>query len=242
MSHLGEKVSSLVDGQLSVDAAERAHMHIAGCVDCRQAVEFERLMKQRLSVLGAPTLGEDLVSRLIHLAGPSGPLPPRPGHVPGSPRPQLADAGFRSGGQRGGGVLMSSGANLVGAGASLVGSGTSLVATGASLVGPGSSRVLRTHPLGRRPSSRPPAAPRPGLGPVVQVSRASRNRMAAAMVGAACLVGAGVAGGVANGTGGVADQRVVPAIDTYLIQHAATTTTLPFADQTVVWKPVGAGR
>lgn len=87
MIHLGEKVSSLVDGQLSLEATERAYAHLANCRHCRDAVEAERLMKTRLSCLLAPAPGADLVSGLLALGGPLGPLPPRPGHVPGSPRP-----------------------------------------------------------------------------------------------------------------------------------------------------------
>jgi hypothetical protein len=65
--------------------------------------------------------------------------------------------------------------------------------------------------------------------------------MAAAMVGAVCLVGAGVAGGVANG--GVATTQVVPPIDSLMLEHSATAGRLPLADQTVVmWGRVGAGR
>lgn len=87
MSHLGEKVSALVDGQLSVEATERAYAHLAHCRDCRDLVETERLLKSRLTCLPDPAPGADLVGRLLALGGPSGPLPPRPGHVPGSPRP-----------------------------------------------------------------------------------------------------------------------------------------------------------
>lgn len=87
MSHLGDRVSSLVDGQLPMEAVERAHSHLANCRDCRDAVEAERLMKARLSCLPAPEPAADLVGRLLTMGGPSGPLPPRPGHVPGSPRP-----------------------------------------------------------------------------------------------------------------------------------------------------------
>src|SRR3954469_24971548 len=91
MSHLGERVTSLVDGQLSVEFAERALMHVAGCDECREAVESERLMKQRLASLSALEPADFLVRRLLELAGPSGPLPPRSGHVPGSPslRPEI---------------------------------------------------------------------------------------------------------------------------------------------------------
>jgi hypothetical protein len=198
MSHLGERVSMLVDGQLGVDAAERALMHIAGCGPCQSAVEIERLTKQRLATLGGPPPGGDLLHRLLDLSGPSGPLPPRPGHVPGSPRPQFT--------------------------------------TTAGLI---------ARPPARRGSSRPPLARTANLGRMVRVGRSSRNRMAAAMVGAACLVGAGVAGaGVAGGitSSGVAGQPVVPPVSTFVLEHSATTADLPFADQTVVWSVVGAGR
>jgi hypothetical protein len=87
VSHLGENVSALADGQLSPIATERAHMHLARCRGCRDLVEVERLMKARLTQLPAPAPGADLVGRLLALGGPSGPLPPRAGHVPGSPRP-----------------------------------------------------------------------------------------------------------------------------------------------------------
>jgi len=211
MSHLGERVTSLVDGQLSVDGAERALMHITSCSDCREAVESERLMKQRLATLGPPEPADLLVRRLLELAGPSGPLPPRSGHVPGSPRPELV------------------------ASLSAIASQSS---PGWTVEPP---RGSTSRPPGRRDSSRPPlgrAGGTTGLTRMVRVSRSSRNRMAAAMVGAACLVGAGVAGGVANG--GVANTRVVPPVDSLVRQHSATAGRLPFADQTVVWGLVGA--
>jgi hypothetical protein len=78
---------------------------------------------------------------------------------------------------------------------------------------------------------------------MVRVTRSSRTRVAAAMVGAACLVGAGVAGGVAGG--GVAQARVVPPVDSFVVEHIATTRELPLSDttdQTVMWGSVGAGR
>jgi hypothetical protein len=219
MSHLGEKATMLVDGQLGVEAAERALMHIAGCAPCREAVEIERLTKRRLATLGAPCPDSDLVHRLMGLAGPSGPLPPRPGHVPGSPRPQLTTAAGGLGGSSSPG--------------------------GTAVLDDVSRGLVAARPPGRRGSSRPPLAraaiARPtGLSRMVRVSRSSRNRMAAAMVGAACLVGAGVAGGIANST--AAGQQVIPPVDSFVLEHGATTSNLPFADQTVVWGTVGAGR
>jgi hypothetical protein len=212
MSHLGDRVTSLVDGQLSVDGAERALMHITACGECREAVESERLMKQRLAALAAPEPADLLIRRLLELAGPSGPLPPRSGHVPGSPRPELV--------------------------ASL--NAIATAATPARTLE--SSRGNSSRPPGRRDSSRPlsraAGSSAVGLTRMVRVSRSSRNRVAAAMVGAACLVGAGVAGGVASG--GVADTRIVPPVDSLVREHTATAGRLPLADQTVVWGLVGA--
>ena len=42
MTHLGDRMTPLVDGQLPVDATERAHAHLASCDGCREAVETER--------------------------------------------------------------------------------------------------------------------------------------------------------------------------------------------------------
>jgi len=217
MSHLGDRVSSLVDGQLEIGAAERALSHIAGCRECREAVEIERLMKQRLATLNCPDPAFDLVHRLLDLSGPAGPLPPRPGHVPGTPRPQLIST------------------------------------SAAFLVEPSPVPSMGIRPPGRRGSSRPPISPRNGrnanngLSRMARVTRSSRNRVAAAMVGAACLVGAGVAGGVASGAG-VASARVVPPVDSFVVEHMATTRNLPLSDlsdqtdQSVMWGLVGSGR
>ena len=88
MSHLGDRAAAFVDGQLSPDAAERATAHLAACRPCRDLVELERLTKVRLASLHGPAPTADLVGRLLAMGGPAGPLPPRPGHVPGMPRPQ----------------------------------------------------------------------------------------------------------------------------------------------------------
>jgi hypothetical protein len=232
MSHLGERITTLVDGQLGVDAAERALMHIAGCTECRDAVELERLTKQRLASLGVPPASCDLIQRLARMAGPSGPLPPRPGHVPGSPRPQLTSASGLGSGFDGAGLA--AGADL-GGGAGF-GSGVLLGESARVVVAAGAV----SRPPGRRGSSRPPLVRAATVGRMVRVTRSSRNRMAAAMVGAVCLVGAGVAGGVANG--GIADQRISPPVDSFVREHSAATSNPPFSDQTVEWGLVVAGR
>lgn len=88
MSHLGDRAAAFVDGQLTPESAERATAHLAGCRPCRDLVELERLTKARLSVLAGPDPCADFVGRLLAMGGPAGPLPPRPGHVPGTPRPR----------------------------------------------------------------------------------------------------------------------------------------------------------
>jgi len=88
VSHLGDRAAAFVDGQLSPDAVERTTAHLAACRPCRDLVELERLTKVRLATLQGPAPTADLVGRLLAMGGPAGPLPPRPGHVPGMPRPQ----------------------------------------------------------------------------------------------------------------------------------------------------------
>jgi anti-sigma factor RsiW len=87
VSHLGDRAAAFVDGQLTPESAERATAHLASCRACRDLVELERLTKVRLATLAGPAPSADLVGRLLAMGGPSGPMPPRPGHVPGTPRP-----------------------------------------------------------------------------------------------------------------------------------------------------------
>jgi hypothetical protein len=168
VTHLGEKVSALVDGQLSLEATERAHAHLAHCRGCRDLAETERLLKARLTRLPAPAPDADLVGRLLALGGPTGPLPPRPGHVPGSPRPPQvplpALTGARSGG---GGRPPASGS---GRAAGSLARPTRVTSTRPSTYSAGSSRPAG-HPVARR-----------------------RARLAGAVLGALGVVGAGVTG------------------------------------------------
>lgn len=85
--HLGERVSALVDDALAADARDRALVHIAGCDLCRGQVDSARLLKARLAFLPAPEVPGDLTARLLAMAEPGGPIPPRPGQLPTQPRP-----------------------------------------------------------------------------------------------------------------------------------------------------------
>jgi anti-sigma factor RsiW len=209
VTHLGERITPLVDGQLAGDTAERASIHLASCQTCREAVEAERLMKSRLATLGSPQPGDHLVRRLLELAGPDGlegPLPPRVGHVPGTPRPHAVSPAR---------------------------AGRSPISGPAGRGG--SRRPSLATPRGRAAGATRPARER--------LSRVNRARFTAAMLGAMCLVGAGVAGGVVSA--GAQQQPIVPPVDTLVVQHSVSTGILPFGDQNADWEAdenVGSGR
>lgn len=48
VGHLGNRVSALLDGQLSAEETERAWAHVHGCHACRDLVEREGWVKTRL--------------------------------------------------------------------------------------------------------------------------------------------------------------------------------------------------
>ncbi|TYB56758.1 anti-sigma factor [Nonomuraea sp. PA05] len=77
MSHLGERVSALVDGELNHTERERALAHLTFCADCRREVESVRALKTRLRSLETPAMPMDLTMSLLRMAEPGGPLPPR---------------------------------------------------------------------------------------------------------------------------------------------------------------------
>ena len=78
MSHLGDRLSALVDGELDGTELDRAHAHLAGCEQCRAEAAELRVLKQKLRELmtGAPAEAA-MTRRLIAMTGPGGPLPPQ---------------------------------------------------------------------------------------------------------------------------------------------------------------------
>jgi len=85
MSHLGERLSALIDGELSHDQRDRVLAHLAKCEPCRREAVALRLLKRRMRTLGEATAATGLTDRLMAMAGaPSGglprALPPRGGH------------------------------------------------------------------------------------------------------------------------------------------------------------------
>ena len=78
MSHLGDRLSALVDGELSGAERDRAYAHLAGCAQCRTEAAQLRALKRKLRSLveGAPAEAA-MTRRLISMTGPGGPPPPR---------------------------------------------------------------------------------------------------------------------------------------------------------------------
>ena len=78
MSHLGDRLSALVDGELHGAERDRAYAHLASCEQCRTEAAELRALKKKLRALisGAPAEAA-MTRRLIAMTGPGGPLPPR---------------------------------------------------------------------------------------------------------------------------------------------------------------------
>ena len=90
MSHLGQRLSALIDDELGEEDRDRVLMHLAGCESCRGEAIALRTLKRRMGALaensaltetGADT---ELTGRLMSLAGISGGLDGR-GGVPLTP-------------------------------------------------------------------------------------------------------------------------------------------------------------
>jgi anti-sigma factor RsiW len=77
MSHLGYRLSALVDGELSADERDRAHAHLAGCEQCRAEANELRALKKQLRGLGDVPPPDALTRRLTGIAEPGAPVPPR---------------------------------------------------------------------------------------------------------------------------------------------------------------------
>ncbi|WP_283135579.1 anti-sigma factor family protein [Rhizohabitans arisaemae] len=99
MSHLGERVSALIDGELGHTEREKAFAHLAGCDDCRAEVDALRSLKNRLRSLAPTGIPADLTMSLLRMGEPGGPIPPRArplpslrGYGPADNRPPRAAA------------------------------------------------------------------------------------------------------------------------------------------------------
>jgi anti-sigma factor RsiW len=87
VSHLGHRLSALIDGELDAEERDRVLVHLARCEPCRGEAVALRTLKRRMNALGEAAADAALTRRLIGLgqpgqAPPRGPWPGIPGPVP----------------------------------------------------------------------------------------------------------------------------------------------------------------
>jgi anti-sigma factor RsiW len=84
MSHLGHRLSALIDGELDDAERDRVLVHLARCEACRAEAVALRTLKRRMNALGEAAADAALTRRLIGLANlPSPRSPEGPSrHVP----------------------------------------------------------------------------------------------------------------------------------------------------------------
>jgi len=96
MSHLGGRLSALIDGELGDTERDQVHAHLVGCDECRAEAAALRTLKRRVRGLGETPADGDLTRRLIALGGlPEPAVPPR---RPGASRARAALTAALSGG------------------------------------------------------------------------------------------------------------------------------------------------
>jgi len=71
VSHLGQRLSALIDGELSEAEQDRVLAHLAGCEPCRREASALRTLKRRMNSLGGDPADDGdpaLTHRLMSLA------------------------------------------------------------------------------------------------------------------------------------------------------------------------------
>jgi anti-sigma factor RsiW len=74
VSHLGDNLSALVDGELAGADLDRANAHLAACERCRGDAAALRALKTQLRELASHTGHDDLTLRLLAMGPSDGPL------------------------------------------------------------------------------------------------------------------------------------------------------------------------
>ncbi|HEX4063828.1 MAG TPA: zf-HC2 domain-containing protein [Streptosporangiaceae bacterium] len=97
MSHLGRRLSALVDGELGDAERDQAHAHLVSCEECRAEAAALRTLKRRVHGLGEAPADSALTRRLIALEDLSEAEPPR-SRMPGAARARAAFSAFAGAG------------------------------------------------------------------------------------------------------------------------------------------------
>lgn len=70
MSHLGHRLSALIDGELGHVDRDRVLVHLVRCEPCRVEAAALRMLKRRMNALGGAAADSALNHRLMRLALP----------------------------------------------------------------------------------------------------------------------------------------------------------------------------
>jgi len=82
VSHLGDLLSALVDGELSGTELDRANAHVAACGACRVEANALRRLKHELHTLAEVSEADEMTRRLLAMIGQADPAnadPANPG-------------------------------------------------------------------------------------------------------------------------------------------------------------------
>jgi anti-sigma factor RsiW len=104
MSHLGNLISALVDGELAGAELDRANAHLARCAACRDEAAQLRELKRQLRTLCNLDGADAMTSRLLAMAGQDGRCAPSGRHGGGAAvaaRPLARQPGRRARRRRG---------------------------------------------------------------------------------------------------------------------------------------------
>jgi anti-sigma factor RsiW len=71
MSHLGQRLSALIDNELSDFERDRVLAHLVGCDACRVEAVALRALKRRMHALGETMAEPSLTGRLMAMAAPA---------------------------------------------------------------------------------------------------------------------------------------------------------------------------
>jgi anti-sigma factor RsiW len=206
MSHLGHRLSALVDGELGDVERDRALTHLAGCAACQAEAAALRELKGQLQGLMETAADAALTDRLIDLAAPGDPVPPRPRLLRGTQRSQPAPYAWHAGSawHTESAVWPGSAAGAGGAG-SFGGAGSPHPAW----TGPRSAWSIPV-PLGSR--------------------HRTRNVIFCAVSFVALSLGATAF--TIGGDQGSPGPKITPPVEMYSVEHAITTGEVPFTGPT----------
>lgn len=215
MSHLGDRLTALIDGELGHDERDRVLAHLAACDQCRAEADEQRRLKQRLRSLSDEPPSPELLTRLYAMGEPGGPIPPRSRPMPGAAKPPVVarpstHRPARTSGAGGLGDQTGTGPARRGLKIGLkIGIGGGIGGGGEHGAGPG-----HLPAPGRRKSGR----------------RLPRMRYLAVSAATLAIFGIGTAGFVAGGDPGHLPE-VAPALDQFAVEHALTSGDVPVTDR-----------